>query len=226
MKDELVLMLLQKGITLRDAKYAVTKYRILEYFINGLEENESISKPISKICNEIGISRATFFNYYSRIEDVFLYQIQIWIYKIHVDMISSYDEYKSKDLLLMTIDNFAELLGNNKLYMKYYIRLSTLEYQNSSSITQLTEAERIILDLKEDVTNHPMLSAKNTFKLIYNKAIENNEIGNILSIDEMVMLFHITITGSISYADIHRDQSLKEVLDFGVSHIIDHLKWS
>lgn len=74
-----VIDLEQYGISLREEKYARTKIAILNLVLEKLEETSFDEIRIADVCREIGVSKRTFYNYFSSIHHVFIYLLQIWI---------------------------------------------------------------------------------------------------------------------------------------------------
>lgn len=79
MLQKAVISLEQYGISLREEKYARTKIAIMNLVLEKLEETSFDQINIADVCREIGVSKRTFFNYFSSIHYVFFYLLQIWI---------------------------------------------------------------------------------------------------------------------------------------------------
>lgn len=79
MLPKTVISLEQYGISLREEKYARTKIAILNLVLEKLEEASFDQISIADVCREIGVSKRTFFNYFSSVHYVFFYLLQIWI---------------------------------------------------------------------------------------------------------------------------------------------------
>lgn len=79
MLPKTVISLEQYGISLREEKYARTKIAIVNLVLEKLEETSFDQIRIADVCREIGVSKRTFFNYFSSIHYVFFYLLQIWI---------------------------------------------------------------------------------------------------------------------------------------------------
>ncbi len=66
----------------REHKKAVTKLQIMETFLEAMEHTPLDSLRIEDLCKSIGISKVTFFNYFSSKEQIIEYYIYRWQYDI------------------------------------------------------------------------------------------------------------------------------------------------
>jgi len=60
-------------LTQREYKFANTRYKTLEVFLKYIKEEREEDLTIDVICEEVGISRGTFFNYFPSKEHLFTY---------------------------------------------------------------------------------------------------------------------------------------------------------
>jgi AcrR family transcriptional regulator len=66
------------NISIREQKFAETKLAILRYVLKAITEKPLSEISVKEICDEVLISEATFFNYFSKKTDILIYFIQIW----------------------------------------------------------------------------------------------------------------------------------------------------
>ena len=69
---------------LRGRKKAAQRIAIVDVFLQALETNELGDLNIEDLCGQIGISKVTFFNYFSSKEQVLEYFVLIWQFKVAV----------------------------------------------------------------------------------------------------------------------------------------------
>ncbi|MHA1203256.1 MAG: TetR/AcrR family transcriptional regulator [Candidatus Heimdallarchaeaceae archaeon] len=67
-----------KDLPLRERKYALTKFAILDAVIEKLHDKPLSEIPVSEICNEVPISEVTFYNYFPKKSDLVNYFMQLW----------------------------------------------------------------------------------------------------------------------------------------------------
>ncbi len=60
-------------LTQREYKFANTRYKTLEVFLKYIKEEREEELTIDVLCEEVGISRGTFFNYFPSKEHIFTY---------------------------------------------------------------------------------------------------------------------------------------------------------
>ena len=65
-------------MSLRERKAADTKVGLLEALLARLDERPLSAIPVAEICEEVGVSPATFFNYFGSKQAMLVYFIQIW----------------------------------------------------------------------------------------------------------------------------------------------------
>ncbi|MHA1719555.1 MAG: TetR/AcrR family transcriptional regulator [Promethearchaeota archaeon] len=70
--------MLTKDLSLRERKYALTKFAILNSTIDKLHDRALSKIKVSEICSSIPISEVTFYNYFPKKSDIILFFMQLW----------------------------------------------------------------------------------------------------------------------------------------------------
>jgi len=70
--------MLTKDLSLRERKYALTKFAILNSTIDKLHDRALSKITVSEICSSIPISEVTFYNYFPKKSDIILFFMQLW----------------------------------------------------------------------------------------------------------------------------------------------------
>lgn len=73
-------------LTQREYKFANTRYKTLEVFLKYIKEEREEELTIDVLCEEVGISRGTFFNYYPSKEHLFTYYGYDFCGKLWLDL--------------------------------------------------------------------------------------------------------------------------------------------
>jgi AcrR family transcriptional regulator len=91
---------------LREKKKAARRVAIVDVFLEALETNELGDLKIKDLCGKIGISKVTFFNYFSSKEQVLQYFVLTWQFKVAAAL----DETGLRGLpaLYLIFDSIAE----------------------------------------------------------------------------------------------------------------------
>lgn len=69
---------------LRERKYARTKIALLEAMLERLRQKPLADITVRDLCDDAGISEATFFNYFKKKDDLLRYFIQVWALEVTV----------------------------------------------------------------------------------------------------------------------------------------------
>ncbi len=167
----------QYGISLREEKYARTKIAILNLVLKKLEETSFDQISIADVCREIGVSKRTFFNYFSSIHYVFFYLLQIWIIDTKNIMLQ-----KHPAAGLESIQTAFEELGRKfakqpKAASQIFSSIFSVDVE-TAKMGRLTKAEAILWGFETMVSEEiPILG----FRKMLICAIENAKVAGELS---------------------------------------------
>ncbi|MBM2813254.1 MAG: transcriptional regulator [Ignavibacteria bacterium] len=163
-------------IPLRERKHAQTKLALMK-----IAESKILEKPFSEItvkelCNEVQISDATFFNYFSKKSDLLVYYIQLWT----LDM-SWYEEHSDKrKSSLKKIESVfirtAEKMKANSRIMNEIISFMALT-ESPLEFKELPNEERYLAFPElEEIENISSLPFDKMFLEKLNDAIKSGEL--------------------------------------------------
>lgn len=211
MIQEQIIFLQKKGFPLREAKYAATKNEILCQFLLILTSQEDTEILIENLYSPLGISRATFFHYFPRKEDIFLYQIQLWMEEIYAAMLPLPEDLLPDEGLYRMYALLADRLCGNSKYPGIFAGLARRYYLRSHSLKPLTEAERALHGLPLLALNSEILNFAPLLEILYERAVKLNHPISRCSLNRLFETLHIILIGGISYGDISSEQSLHNV---------------
>lgn len=67
-----------RDLPLRERKRAQTRLALVDAFVERLDERPAEDIPVKEICDAVGVSEPTFFNYFATKGDLLTYFIQLW----------------------------------------------------------------------------------------------------------------------------------------------------
>ncbi|MBF4691793.1 TetR/AcrR family transcriptional regulator [Fusibacter ferrireducens] len=161
----------QFNVGRRESKKAETKIEIMKAFIERLEMDELNAIRVQDICDVVGISKVTFFNYFTSKEQVIEYFIHFWQYDLDYQICQTqlrgraliYELFrrvgahpaskhilnaimlffiKTSDYKPMTIDDYELYLWNSDAYNQGF-RLTTIQdlFEKGLAEWQVSSAE-------------------------------------------------------------------------------------
>lgn len=202
--------LINAGFSLRVAKQVATKLDILSNYMEEISKANRMDIPIDLLYHKSQISRATFFTYFSKREDVFLYQLQILFYEVFCEYKEN-QQLAGEDAIRLLFDRLAEKLSNERIYLECFIQTNIRMILQSHHLKPLTQAETTLLNLKFISEDQPVLSFGPIIEEIYNKAIKYKEHSELISLDVFIETLYIIFVGGINYAESNKNVTLKEI---------------
>ncbi len=112
----------------REHNKAVTKLKIMETFVSAMAAQPLDERRIEDLCQEIGISKVTFFNYFSSKEQIIEYFIYRWQYNLCYEL--ERDTLKGIDAIKHIYHTVADhKAGHNIMItlMQFYLSKKTHE---------------------------------------------------------------------------------------------------
>jgi len=160
---------------LRDKKFAETKLRILQVFLNKLDEKEFDDISVVEICKDSEISYKTFFNYFEKKSDLLSYYLQFWSIECQYIM-SWFSNLSFEDKVSKIFDLVAENYKNNFKVIKEIVAFLALSRHEIDS-KNLTKAEYSIRFPKyEWIEKFSYLRIDDILKPYYEEALSSWEI--------------------------------------------------
>lgn len=132
------------GFSVRAIKFARARLAVLKSFIYELTEKNYEDIRIKDLCRDAEISEPSFYNYFPRKDDLFLYFISLWSVdvQLHCREIKQGTE-TIRELYRYTAANSAKNPGLIKEIIAYQARTNTA--QSKEKVTAVTLAEKSIL---------------------------------------------------------------------------------
>lgn len=69
-------------LSLRERKFAATKLGLMRAAIDGLQHKPFAELTVKELCERVSVSEATFFNYFSRKDELLEYFIRVWTIEV------------------------------------------------------------------------------------------------------------------------------------------------
>ncbi len=161
---------------LRARKLAQAKSALLEALVERLRTRPFETIPVKELCMAVGISEPTFFNYFPRKTDVFVYFIQIWSLQAAWHARQALLEHGPRAALWAVFEftgrQMAEQPAVSAEVMAFQARLP-----REIHARQLTAAERrLALPNVEDVDDLPAVGLDGILPPLIRAAIRANEL--------------------------------------------------
>ncbi len=123
-------------ISKREEKKAKQKLHILSVFLKEMESNRLTDLHIDQVCQIIGISKVTFFNYFNSKEEIALYFIQLWQYEMNYEIKER--DLKGRDIIIYlftkvsshpSASSIMNALMTHFLKIKTFIPMEVSDYE-------------------------------------------------------------------------------------------------
>lgn len=183
-----------ENINLRQKKFVNIKKALTEAFIERLKSIRFDEISISDICNEVGISEATFYNYFPQKIDVIFYFAAMHILKSRWILFHEKKDLSSVKKINMIFESFAEQMKSPFLFFEVTAVLSSqkimlhpMKLEDFEKKLLFPECENI-----EDVSLKPI---KEIIKELILEAKNKKEINDEISVDELTLLLHSVLIG-------------------------------
>ncbi|MDF2947152.1 MAG: hypothetical protein K0S51_1831 [Bacillales bacterium] len=176
-----------KNMPLRERKKYQTMANILDAFILSLKKNNFNDILIEDICNQISISKVTFFRYFSTKEEVLDYFVLRWCYQRSLEIFNK--KYIGVAGLYHVFQSTAEIPNSERIFValiNYYSKL-----KDKPTFKELSKYERyIISNSTDDAVDIKLYSLKEILNY-YLQEIENIDKSKLnVYLDHLVTLFY------------------------------------
>jgi AcrR family transcriptional regulator len=160
---------------------------ILDAFILSLKKNNFNDILIEDICNQISISKVTFFRYFSTKEEVLDYFVLRWCYQRSLEIFNK--KYIGVAGLYHVFQSTAEIPNSERIFValiNYYSKL-----KDKPTFKELSKYERyIISNSTDDAVDIKLYSLKEILNY-YLQEIENIDKSKLnVYLDHLVTLFY------------------------------------
>lgn len=165
------------GIPLREIKFAQTKIMIYKAFIDKLNSTSFDSINVTALCEEIGVSRRAFFNYFPYKSYVLLYMVQISIIEIAVYTYKKHKKNAGLELIYTGFDEFGKKIIQYPDIIFEAISCLYRKGTDLSKFSKLTKAEEILWNLDTSILNEvPTLGFRELAITAINNAVLLQEL--------------------------------------------------
>lgn len=203
-----------KDIPLRERKQSKTRLAIHDACINALETRRLADIKVEEICEEVEISRGTFFIYFPRKQDVIFYAIRVWSIEIGWVASRTPQEELGISFIEYIIKNLASEIKKNPMLWVEITALracepKTMHLLNQNKISMVTKADKVIrFPDKPGIENIPEGTIVTLFKENLKIAMEKKELPAALDIDSVLISLVCIIYGApmmmAGYTDFER----------------------
>lgn len=185
-------------VSLRERKAAKLKLLILEVTRKKLASRNFQDIHVKEICEEVGISKVTFFRYFPQKEDVLLYYIRIWGFHITVEL--EQRNVSGLKAVRYIFEKFGEQCSRYPSLMLHVIKYYA-ESEKMPKPINIKKAEKIQLyPQKEGIEKLEVLAMDRLLEKHLLDAIFNTEVTKTSDVADMVRILMTVMYGSILVA--------------------------
>ena len=209
---------MESGI--REKKSAKIKLQVLEVTLRLLGKQSFKDLYVDQICEEVKISKVTFFKYFPQKEDILLYYLRVWCLE---NIIKNSQKPEGVD----RIKAIFESMGNT--YEKHPgLILSLISYITSNTKPYSPFAFRpiersLMFPEIENVLDFELLSIPQMFEKYLLEAVFLNQIQRNRDTKELSHLFLSTLYGSIITCHLRQVDSINVLMKRNVDVLIKGL---
>ena len=209
------------NLSVREKKSAKLKLLILSTTQKALQHKNFSEIHVKDICQEVGISKVTFFRYFPQKEDVLLYILRIWAFKTAVQLNK---ENKSGLIAVSSIfeqlADLCEKLPSMMLHLIKYYAVTDIILKPIS----IKKAEKLLLfPHEENIMNFEILAFDKLLEKHLLEAIFKTEITRSSNVEDMVSMLLTTTYGSIIVSKL-KQFPLKGLLKKNVTSVLNSYK--
>jgi AcrR family transcriptional regulator len=203
-----------KDFPLRERKQSKTRLAIYDACINALKTKHLADIKVEEICDEVEISRGTFFTYFPRKQDVIYYAIRLW--SIKIGWVASHTPQKELGLAFIEYI-FKKLATDIKKSPMLWVEITalrafepkTMHRLNQNKISMVTKADKVIrFPDKPGIEDIPEGTTVTYFRKNLRIAMEKKELPATLDIDSVLISLNSIVWGApmmmAGYTDFER----------------------
>jgi len=203
-----------KDIPLRERKQAKTRLAIYDACIRALKTKRLADIKVEEICEEVEISRGTFFTYFPKKQDVIIYATRLW--SIKIGWVAS--QTPQKELGIAFIEYiFNNLSSDIQKSQMLWVEITvlrafepeTIYLLNQNKISLVTKTDKIIrFPDKPGIEDIPEGTIVTLFRENLKIAIKKRELPTTLDIDSALISLTSIVYGvpmmMAAYTDLER----------------------
>lgn len=206
----------------RELKSAGIKLDILNSTVDLIGKNPFRNLFVEEICEKAGISKVTFFKYFRQKEDILVYFMQIWCFKLIVNFSPrKYQGLHAARYIFGLINKDVEEHFNLMLALISYITSINEPPQRH----YITSAERtLIFPDERNLDQIEILTIQQMFEKHLTEAIELKELNRKTDVKGVVQLITSLFYGTALVAHINGVKNKVNLYDFHIDSILKGLK--
>lgn len=234
-------------LTQREFKFANTRYKTLEVFLKYIKEEREEELTIDVICEEVGISRGTFFNYFPSKEHLFTYYGYDFCSKLWLDLQNKEKQGMSVTERIEYIFSFTakedEKYSNSfTKFVRHILRrgekmLEELPYTRADLLFVLPkDHEKIIEDpkLKHQISKEGQLASKDIIHiptvgemlhLLIIEGVRTGVFNKEIPVDKMLIhLLNLYFSPPITGKFLGKDHNLKDFYQYLLPDLLKRMR--
>lgn len=216
-------------LSLRESNYAKTKYNILESFLKLIKIKSYEDITITELCEDVMISRGTFFNYYPSKEHIYTFFGWNFCAELYVNLqeekmkLNSIDKIKYVYDFTVNIDEIHEHQFSS--FISHILRrdltiINEVTYTKADFLYKYPNKESLIPDSE----NFKIPTVAEIFLSLLKEGISRRELKEDLDIKKaMWSLLSLYFSPPILYKFTRQESSLKEVYEALLNDILKPL---
>jgi len=181
------------GIPLRERKQARTRLALLDAAIEQMREKALADITVEEICQEVEVSKGTFFRYFARKADLILYHIRLWSIEVMWHATKAAGGSPGLAMIEALFDWTAAVIEDHPRLFAELIAFRAFEPQE---FTKLVRDDKIMVSQAERLLRFPDLDGiesipEGTFHSIFRHnlqaAVKKSELPDSIDIDDVVL---------------------------------------
>ncbi len=215
----------KRKLSLRELKFAKTRLKTMEVFIELIKEKSFDKVTIEEVCYNAEISKGTFFNHFPSKEHIYTYYGWNFCTRLiknldrNCENLSSVE--KIKYIFNFTIEEEKKYSGMFNLYISHILRrkrevIKELKFTKSDLLYIYPNVEKY-----RGTTDISIPVVSDIFEQILKEGINNNEFNSELDVKKTIlMLLSVYLSPPISYKFIREDYNLEEFYNYFLNDIL------
>ena len=181
------------SIPLRERKQARTRLALLDAAIERMREKALADITVEEICQEVEVSKGTFFRYFTRKADLILYHIRLWSIEVMWHATRAAGGSPGLAMIEALFDWTAAVFDDHPRLFAELIAFRAFEPQE---FTKLVRDDKIMVSQAERLLRFPDLDGiesipEGTFHSIFRhnlrSAVVNGELPDSINTDDVVL---------------------------------------
>lgn len=234
-------------LTQREYKFANTRYKTLEVFLEYIKAEREEELTIDVLCEEVGISRGTFFNYFPSKEHLFTYYGYVFCGKLWLNLQEKKEQGVSVRARIEYVFNYTaseddKYVNSFTKFVRHILRrgekmLEELPYTRADLIHVFTEDyEKFLQDprLNHQVAKEGRLASKDIihiptvgemFHTLVVEGVKNGEFTQEIAVDKMLLhLVNLYFAPPITGKFLGKNQNLETFYGYLLPDLLKRMK--